>query len=751
MCPRVAFLILSVASFLHPRRAAADSVVPFPTGKGLHPLTLARIDPQGWPAGGGPGTDTAVRPGDILTLVTRCTGVPNGATRALGGWVTSYVPRNAEVVGVRFTDSSGGTVRPRRAGPAQDGAGPHGARAYPAPLENGSMAQLYADTGIFFSTDPRTARVPDGSGAGEQLLTTENGIELVPPPTGFGQIDDLFTTAGMSFAHNAWDALHARAFGAGGTLAVQDGAELRTFAHPGNGNTPFGYGSPVAGPDTFYAFELTEREPGVYEAAGKVGPWRRIRTEGSEIGTGAPVGASGPLSRRGTPTGLGWDLSPENPLPAYDPQDPGKPWTNAVRFAAGELVAGEELFAEISLRVLDTPLDPVSGLDGICSEASGGDASVFSAASGGKDSPWRYFLPAPACALLSFRFDLESDETLALPGDRVTFRSLVKNLSTAPQTNVVVTHEIDPSALVFFSVSEGGVLASSSVTWSLGTLAPGDEEVLEASYTAEGPGKLSLYRASLVSDQVPAPGLRAVQVLDTEALAVLALELTAVPDAVSAGQAVHYRAVVAGAGTGSAGFAACAAPGCGVTVRLPQGFTYPPGSAVLNGAGAPDPTVAGQELSFTGLPDILPGGSFTLELDAEVGAPPAGLHPSELRAWAKDLAFGRQFESALFDAAPVAVDLVRSDPPSIAGQTHEGDVEIRGTTSEGAGATIRVRVNGNSAGTATSGAEGAWTAAVPALFAGQELRATAQALGELESSRELPRPSSAPPTRWHAP
>ena len=79
-------------------------------------------------------------------------------------------------------------------------------------LEHGSLSQVYADTGIFFSTDPRTARAP-----ADAFITVLNGLVVNPVPTGAGQLDNFLGFAGPPFyAHNEWDRIQAIAYGASG-------------------------------------------------------------------------------------------------------------------------------------------------------------------------------------------------------------------------------------------------------------------------------------------------------------------------------------------------------------------------------------------------------------------------------------------------------------------------------------------------------------------------------------------------------
>ena len=175
-----------------PTDAQADSVAQIMTSVRISAATARLIDPQGRPGMMTMGTRTAARPGDILTYAARFTPVPNGAVRGLGGYITVYGPRNTEVVGVRIIDATEATIRPTRGGLASDGCGPRGCTGYGmdtsgAALLEGSLSQLYADTGVFYSTDPRTQRIPHGVGA-DEFLTVFDGIEMNPRPTGIPNI-----------------------------------------------------------------------------------------------------------------------------------------------------------------------------------------------------------------------------------------------------------------------------------------------------------------------------------------------------------------------------------------------------------------------------------------------------------------------------------------------------------------------------------------------------------------------------------
>lgn len=147
--------------------------------------------------------------GDILTFIIQVTPFPNNATQGAGAYITEYIPGNTELVSARLIDRDGNTVVPNRGPRMDDGFGPQGRHGKfdGLGLLQGSMSAVYSDTGIFFSTDPRTARVPDNA-----FLTVANGIEIGLNPTGAGQLDQALGFNGPPYySHNDWDRTQTRA------------------------------------------------------------------------------------------------------------------------------------------------------------------------------------------------------------------------------------------------------------------------------------------------------------------------------------------------------------------------------------------------------------------------------------------------------------------------------------------------------------------------------------------------------------
>jgi len=730
--------------------ARADSVAQIATAVRINRGTARLIDPQGRPGMMASGSATAIRPGDVLTFTAAFTPVPNGGVRGLGGYVTVYIPRNTEVVSARFIDSMGRTIRPRRGGLGAEGTGPRGSVTLDArtglpdvttTMNAGTMSQLHADTGIFFSTDPRTARAPDGSAMSEVFITLHNGLLMNPEPTAYGQLDGRLGAL-MPFAHNEWDVIQAYAFGVGDSAAGTGG----------RGNTPDRYGSPVAGPGSFYAYEamLPSGSPLAVEnvllsldPTTATGPWQRVQVVGAEIGRRGvvpPVPDPGPVTRIGIPAvdamgrPLGVRVDADNPLPSFDASSPSDPHVRALRFAVGELVVGEEYLSEFSLRVLDTPLDPISGTDTVCAEVFGGDASAEErdGSKDGKDNAWRYFLPAPACVDLGLLFDLDVSDLVILPGGTLTYTITVKNLSTSPHNDVNVTHCFDGNVSFLsatpagFTMGNGGECADDFVQWTIPRLDPGVEETYRLEFEARGGETTG--RAVFTSTELPTPGFSTVAYTNIGELVIMDLDMTAAPDRVATPPGtVRYTATLTNVGSGPAD-SDCAE--CGATVTLPSGFTYVAGSATVDGAAAGDPAPDGDGLRFDAFPDIPAGGTVTIAFDATIpSGHPAGVYTSTLETWLDE---GEQISDAESGLAPVVVG-TRSDVPTIDGPLANGGTMVCGTSTEGVGAVIRVFYGGVEAATGAVGPGGNWCATVPTLFVGLAVSATAQAMGEQES------------------
>jgi hypothetical protein len=333
--------------------------------------------------------------GDIASFIVRFEPVENGATVGPGGYVTAYVPTGTEVVKAEIVepDSSGGyrAIPPKKPGKIADGWGRRNKQSFngwtTSDAEtiskcsnlsdcNGSLAQLYADTGIFYSTDSRT-RLFTADNSGIASLT--NGYRIAPTG-GNGVANALKISSSQITTHNLWDASQVNAFGTKDNIpSSTPRSDASVINDKGVGTVPYNAGSPVAGSDSGYKLDNT----------GNVGPWKRIAYSGSRIGN--PTGAAtsqGTLTADyttgvGQDTNAGWNLSPSHPLPNN---------TNAVRFSIGRIQVGETRYVKVSFRI-----KPELGNHQLVfnSEVFGGD-SAEEASKHGQDNPWRYHAGAVA-------------------------------------------------------------------------------------------------------------------------------------------------------------------------------------------------------------------------------------------------------------------------------------------------------------------------------------------------------------------
>lgn len=481
-----ALLLLCGAQAAH-----ADSVGQVQTTKYFAPETVALIKQRVQDvANGVPGATLGFRQGDTISYIIQFTPIANSSNVGAGGYITDYIPAGTQVTGAWFVQPDGGggfyqTAPPKPAQMANGfGVGGLGAfnaswtsdaytiatctAAYPAsatPLATctGNLAQLYADTGIFYSTDPRTAvfvepsidgrtaqwSAPTGNGYN---VCPARGSQLVPLMGGVVTACGGGSAAKVS-THNVWDASMTNAFGTtAGSItalaAMAPSAGNAAVDTNGAGLPPFNAGSPVAGPDAGYQLDYT----------GNVGPWQRISYPGSMVGSNAFAATANPATVAGantvlaTPTFSGASF----PLPAS---------TNAVRWAAGRLTVGMQSYVKISLLLTSPP--PAIGLVNN-SEVFGGDASPESttAMTGNRDNAWVYHVPSVASNVSTLYIlkevvcvydatgtcvpnngaNLPAAGTPATVGPKVRYRISYINTNNGTQHNVTICDQLPKTA-----------------------------------------------------------------------------------------------------------------------------------------------------------------------------------------------------------------------------------------------------------------------------------------------------------------
>ena len=601
----------------------------------------------------------------------------------------------------------------------------------------GSLAQLYADTGIFYSTDARTRRRPDTT-----FISYANGFRMWEEPISAPNVAPVLGVASPFFGHSAWDLDQLLAYGISNSQGNASGNQ-------GNGNTPYGYGSPVAGPMTHYSFEATDivADPtlAAWNAADPndwggirfnnvVGPWQRVQYPGSLIGTGAAVTGPGPVTRRTLDAStMGFDLRPANPLPVA---------ANAVRVSLGELRAGETGTVEIALRVLDTPLDPVQMADVDCAEMFGGaNASTSPSGGGGADNPWGFVIPSPACVFLNNQFDLTVDRTMATGGQTLTYTLHGKNLSTLSQTGVVVSQDYDGSRVAFVSASGAPVSTTCSgrpcVQWTLGTLAPGDEYTFTTTFTVGGTGQISVVSyGNYRSVQLPAPGFTTQALTLVRATPVLQATLAPVAASVAVGSNITLTGTLVNSGTNQANVNEFA-------IVLPTAaWTLVPNSITVSGVVYPATQTGNTiQVNLGGL-NLTAGMSRPISMIVRVPAGTASpsLQRVDLFAWASSTGYGGAFETYFADITRIPVGAPRSARPVLDCPILSNATRIRGATSEANGTDVRAYLNGIERGVDTNATALRFDVGTfgPAttfgrLYGGLEVTATATAPGEQES------------------
>ncbi len=585
--------LLTVA--VPPEPAAAHSVAQTDMSATLTAETAARLAAKG-----------GITVGDRIDYVIKFAPIPNGANTGPNGWVTSYIPPGLQVIGAEFVEPDGGDgwtpVQPDPPAPINDGFGSSSNSSFSGPFAGfapGSLAQFYGDTGIFFSTDPRTAKFnKTTSGDATPVLAPiqlSNGYRV--DPTGCGQLTSIVGAANCR-THNAWDAQNTHAFGSSSpsTADPQPPGNITTpYISSGRGNTPHLVGSPVAGPDTHYKLDYT----------GNVGPWQRVAYPGSMIGVGsAPTGTGSPTDTAWAPTSAGRTLSASNPLPST---------TNAVRFAVGAIEVGTIEYALLSTVVVDdTDPNACRALD---TEVFGGDAAGVD---NGKDNAWRYNEPVPAVGYTCLAFDKVGPLTSS--GGPITYTLRTTNTSTGTFTNLAITDLLPPGASFVSASPAPASVGGGIVTWpTVASLAPGAQLNYTITITPNSGDEQVINQGRLDTDQTEPVKAEAVTLQNA---ATVTLAKTATPTDVGQGDAVTYTVSVRNDGP-------AVASSVKVTDVLPSGFSYVAGST-SNGLG--NPTIAGA-LHTWSIPNVAANTTYTFTFRARVGALVAdGTYPNELRA-----------------------------------------------------------------------------------------------------------------------
>lgn len=578
--------------------------------------------------------------GDEISYFIQFTPTDNGGMVGGGGFVTDYIPAGTQVVGAQFVRLNGDGTYTQIAPPS-----PAAVLPYYVPF--------YSDTGIFYSTDPRTvvytAPASPTITAGNGYATIGGGCKGISLP---------------STTHNSWDSAMVTAFAAAprnktGTCAVPPATTY-------NAATAINGLSPVAGPDAY----LTK------DSAGAAGPWQRIAYPGSYIGTRLGIASYGMTNAciGGVPTSAGYNLSSANPLPAN---------TNAVRFAAGKVTVGELFSVRITLK-LTTPM-PVGGLVNN-TEVFGGDASLDPGSAAGKDNHWKYHCPAVAVSnsnLLLVKTlvgacvgagcvptPVTAGVVPSAANLKLRYNIQYLNLGGTPQTNLVLKDTLATGAAYVagsYAVLSGtgpGVPTGTTVltfpTIPLLASGAGGKIQYDVNFAAAPATATALINtANLVSTQVPAPGVTSKAIATPTNLANLWISKSTSTPSVAPGNPVSYTIDIPNNG-GAASTASAAKPitvndflpTSGTSMLAQDRFSYVAGSVlaqIVSSTGVITPVTptvtvtppatpgAREQITFNFTAgSITMGGRLTITYNATAGANvPASAMPyrSDVNVW----------------------------------------------------------------------------------------------------------------------
>jgi len=572
--------------------ASAHNVGQSQTSKFFTPETVKMLqDRAAGVISGGPG----IRTGDILSYIIESVPSPNGATLGSAGYITDYVPPGMEVVGASFVTKTpdptkfGGFAyvdRPvNTPGILGDGCGQRGcAGAYLPPFLNGSIARGTQDTGIFYSTDLRTKRLPNAL------------VALAPPllAPATAKIDITLCSksrlAGGQLAFyvfNQWDFDQTIAFGDGkgacGSLPIK-----AIIGGTGRGNPPVyapnalaptvlvGLSSPVAGPNTYYTNDYNPMGDGILATPSALdfslpGPWNRIYAPGSLIGGSGPVTSflvNGPEVIAGVPTSAGWQLSASTPLPVS---------TNAVRWAIGERAVGSVEHVKVSMRVKNINLFGTGAVNNLAytnhSEVYGGDAS--GGAQGGKDMVFAYIGPSQANNNAQLMVTKKvvavgptaigpwtsSTGSFIAPLQFVKYRLNYLNAASAPLYNLIISDEIDALEAIatgpslpydtgnpFVGAPIFAALPVPALTWPIiASLAPGGGGSMDVIIQITGAGGGSVTANTVkATANTTAPGIIPATTIISQSTAVSTLSATGANPSITQSKTVTPSSVTAG-------------------------------------------------------------------------------------------------------------------------------------------------------------------------------------------------------------
>ncbi|GHF52118.1 putative repeat protein (TIGR01451 family) [Deinococcus metalli] len=219
------------------------------------------------------------------------------------------------------------------------------------------------------------------------------------------------------------------------------------------------------------------------------------------------------------------------------------------------------------------------------------------------------------------RVAVPAGNTVAV-GDHVTYTLTVRNPYTHPLSDAVVSDPV-PAHVDVVSASAGGVTSgqpgAQTVTWTLGTLAPGETRTLEIATTVSAravDGEALRNTFTLTTREVARP-LPSNEVSTPVWSAQLQITKTVSAKEATFGDLLTYTLTITNTS------ATTAIVDADVTDTPARGLAYVPGSSVLNGQPVGDPAITNGALHWT-LASLPAGQAVTLAYQTRVTPEAAG-------------------------------------------------------------------------------------------------------------------------------
>ncbi len=563
--------------------------------------------------------------GDELGIIIKV--VPrDGTTTGVGGHVDFYVPNGVQVVDVAYLlpgDSVADGITGYDKVPMKGqsliaiGAGPIGAKSTAAliglggtytningvteapvvdatGLHRGTIAGVYGDTGIFYSTDPDTAygswqRFTEGAGAGTQQVCGLAGSPgLTAGKTITNNSGDVFVPC------NKWDAGQMYAWGVKGTTCALPGCQSapdrrlrrrpRQYAlglrqrhrgsaerlpvavrlervvgqRAGRGRHARGHGSrqrrPLEAPQV-------HRQPGLLRP-GRAAPAPRSASPASTPATSALRSTRcRPPRRRPTPPAPRPSAGPSASSPRWCPS------TSGSRSRSPTSTRSSTALATAARASTATPSAATPAAPTTARTTSGATTSRRSSPS------------TPARCWASRRTSRPSS-----PAISTSTRSRIYNLGSTNLTNVVVRDTL-PGGVSFVSAVPAQNSGPNPLVWNVGTLLQGDNFETLVTVRATGTGAID-NTMCVTSDQFPVASCTT-ETIPSGNYPILKQNKTVTPTTVSPGAPVTYTMRIDNIGSGTS-----ASP-TRIEEHLDPALIYTSlVSATLNGASV-TPTVTG--------------------------------------------------------------------------------------------------------------------------------------------------------------